>query len=138
MSFTAGYKAIVAFKATDVAYLAGDVVTGAENLNKPDGREVLDTSYFNAAAEPSNLPGLRIRGPYSFSVNYDQTVSAQALLLTYLASGAVGYLTLLPDGVNGFRVGVYVTKADFSTDAKGKVMLSVECVFAGTAPTAIP
>lgn len=138
MSFTAGYNGIIAFKATDVPYVAGDIVTGADNLTKPDGREVLDTSHFNTAAEPSNLPGMRIRGPYSFSVNYDQTVAAQALLLTYLASGAVGYLTLLPDGVNGFRVGVYVTKADFSAGAKDKVMLNVECVFAGTAPTAIP
>lgn len=138
MSFTAGYKSIIAFTSTDVAYAPGDVLVGPDNLNKPDGREMLDTSHFNAAAEPSNLPGMRIRGPYSFNVNYDPSNAPQALLLTHLTSGAVGYLTLLPDGVNGHRIAVYVTKADITTEAKGKIMMAVECIFEGTTPTAIP
>lgn len=140
MSFTAGYKGIAQVTTTNIAAVSpGDDIIGVENLNFPDGNEILDvTSINNTNGEPAAIPGIRNRGPYSLSCNLDTSDAGQGRLFTAKNSRAKVWLTLLADGVNGYRIAVYVTKADRKAEAKGKAMVDFEMVFAGDAPTAIP
>lgn len=138
MSYTAGYKGIIRARTDATAATNADDVGGVENVTTPGGFELLETTSMNqTAGERSHLPGLFNRGPITVSANLDVADTGQAVLIAAVAARTLIYLTVLPDGTNGYRYPGYVNKADRKPDARGKVMVDYEFTPSG-APTAIP
>jgi hypothetical protein len=88
-------------KSTSVAPVAGDEIDGSKDFSFTRSRDVLDTTDFKDGDQRTKLLGLK-DGSGNISGDWENGDAVQALLLSSHDSGALVYITDLPDGTNGF------------------------------------
>lgn len=133
----AAHSISVYVKSSSSAPSAGDLVDGIKEITVKDSRTMLDTTDFlDSSGAKTKLAGL-LDASISLSGDYEQSDSPQALLRTSFASGATVYVTLLPDGTNGYTYPCIVESYDVKGSVDGITEFSASLVGSG-ARTARP
>lgn len=133
----AAHSVPVYVKASSSAPSAGDLVDGIKDITAKDSRTMLDTTDFlDSSGAKTKLAGL-LDASISLSGDYEQSDAPQALLRSSYTSGATVYITLLPDGTNGYTYPCIVESYDVKAGVDGLVEFSASLVGNG-ARTARP
>lgn len=88
-------------KSNNAAPSGSDEIDGAKDFTFTRNRDVLDTTDTKDGDQRTKLLGLK-DGSGSISGDWENSDAVQALLLSSHDSGAIVYVTDLPDGTNGF------------------------------------
>jgi predicted secreted protein len=136
MAQSPGYLATVKHATT----LGGSytVIDGIKSVDDPSSREKIDISDFKDASPRRKF----IQGmfdPTTLSLEGDRIVgdTQQDALKTAHDAGTSVFITVLPDGTNGYKGEYVVDSFNVKAGIGGAVSLSVQLTMSG-APTAVP
>jgi hypothetical protein len=129
---TAAHLRKLYVKSTNAAPSGSDEIDGGKEFTFTRSRDVLDTTDTKDGDQRTKLLGLK-DGTGSISGDWEHGDAAQALLLSSHDSGAVVYVTDLPDGTNGFTYPCLVESVETGGQVDGLVSRSFSLTQSGAA-----
>lgn len=108
---TAAHLRKVYAKATNAAPSGSDEIDGIKDPSFTQNRDVLDTTDTKDGDQRTKILGLK-DGSGSLGGDWEPTDTIQQLLMSSHDSGAVVYITDLPDGTNGFTYPMLVESVE--------------------------
>lgn len=108
----------------------GNQVDGANSVDTPTGRNMLESTDFFDEAE-NNEPGLKT-GEWTIEANWDPASAGLTDLQSAHDNGDLIEVAAVPDEASptagGYEMTCYVSQFDFSTGANDKVTVSIQLV----------
>lgn len=135
MSTAANGKKVYA-KAAAGAPSGADEIDGVIDATVSFSRDMLDTTDYFDGIYRTRIYGLADVS-ISLSGDYEQSDAPHALIRTSQVAGSTIYITVLPNGTNGFTYPCLVESYESSGDVASKNAFSASFVLTG-APVAVP
>lgn len=108
---TAAHLRKVYAKSTNAAPSGSDEIDGIKDPSFTTSRDVLDATDTKDGDQRTKILGLK-DGSGSLGGDWEPTDTIQQLLMTSHDSGAIVYITDLPDGTNGFTYPMLVESVE--------------------------
>jgi predicted secreted protein len=131
MAAIAAHTIKLYLKSSSTAPSGSDEIANIKDCSFKSSKTMLDiTDFKDTTAAHIRMAGLE-DGAFSISGDYNRADSPQLLIQTAFEAGATYYLTILPDGTNGYSYPVLVSDYEVKAQVDGTVEVSANLVMSG-------